>query len=351
MPYVVVDTNALMRDYLLIEANMQTFLQGCQRCHIAVRVPEIVVDELCANYEREVGRLKSTLHTAMRKLTGTMGVKVKATDFDIKAEAQSYRKHVYEMFTIYDVQAAPYPDLLPKTLVDASYSGKKPFKETGEGFKDFIVFETLKAVAAQQDDNGAFVTANKKDFCGSDGQLHPDLQSALQRGVTVYDNIHEFNIAILTPQLEVLNDIAERIRRGEFEGFDLSETLTACFITELCDKYRRVEAPNSLVEDTTVASVWTPTTQDLTVNRLGESKLLLGLTGYVELDLAGFVPKIELYALSEDDLENIIIDDFDWNDYVASASTTAEFNFSMTVIFDESKKQIESVSIDLEPAD
>lgn len=352
MIYVMVDTNALMRDYLLIEANMQTFLQGCQRCDISVCVPEIVVDELGANYEREINRQKSTLHTAARKLS-LMGVKADETDFNVKEEAQKYRRHVHQMFDYYGVTVAPYPDLSPKALVDASYSGKKPFKETGEGFKDFIIFETIKAVAAQHDGDGAFVTSNKKDFCGPNGELHPDLQSALPRKVTIYDNVYDFNAAVLTPQLEVLDDIVERIRKGEFDGFDLNETLTACFITELCDKYRHVEVPNNLVEDTTVASVYTPSTRDLTVNRLGENKLLLGLTGDVELELAGFVPKIELYGLSEEDMEkeSISIDDFDWNDYVASASTTVEFDFSMTVIFDESKKQIESVSIELEPAD
>jgi hypothetical protein len=226
MPYVVVDTNALMRDYLLIEANMQTFLQGCQRCDIAVFVPEIVVDELCGNYEREIGRLKSMLHSATRKLTTALGVKVDVTDFDVKEEARSYRKHVYEMFGIHDVAVATYPNLSPKTLVDASYSGKKPFKETGEGFKDFIVFETLKAVATQQDSDGTFVTANKRDFCCSDGKLHPDLQSALQQQVTIYDNIHDFNIAIQSrPQESEQGDkwsfcltagtLCQRIRRDD----------------------------------------------------------------------------------------------------------------------------------------
>jgi hypothetical protein len=255
------------------------------------------------------------------------------------------------MFDIYNVEVVPYPNVLPKTLVEASYSGKKPFKETGEGFKDFIVFETLKTVAAQHGSQGAFVTSNKKDFCGPNGELHSDLQSQVQQEITVFDNIHDFNIGVLTPQLEVLDDIAERIRSGTFSGFDLDATLTACFITELCDKYRRVEVPGILVEDTTVSSVYTPSTRSLTVNRLGEGKLLLGLIGYVELELSGFVPKIELFALSKEDMENISIDDHDWNDYVASASTTVEFNFSMTAIFDESKNQIESVSIDLEPAD
>ncbi len=143
MQFVTVDTNALMRDFLLIEANMQTFLQGCQRCHIPIFIPEVVVDELCANYEREINRLKSTLHTAARKLSA-MGIRANEPDFDVKEEAQTYRKHVHQMFEYYDVTIAPYPSISPKSLVDASYSGKKPFKETGEGFKDFIIFETVK---------------------------------------------------------------------------------------------------------------------------------------------------------------------------------------------------------------
>jgi hypothetical protein len=347
MDFVAVDTNALMRDYLLREANMQTFLKGCQRCHISVHVPEVVIDEVCANYEKEMNRQKSTLNTAARKLSA-LGIHGEETDFDVQEAAQTYRQLILQTFYYYDVTVALYPSLSPKALVDASYSGKKPFKETGEGFKDFIIFETLKVVAAQQGGVGAFVTANKKDFCGPKGELHPDLQSALQQQITIYDNIHDFNTAVLKPQLEVLDDIAQQIRDGDFDGFDLKETLTACFITELCDKYRQVEAPHSIVEDTTVQSVYAPNTQELTVNRLAHNKLLFELTGDIELELSGFIPKIELYSMSQEDLENISIDDSDWNDYVASASTTVEFDFSMTVIFDEEKEEVESVSIDLD---
>lgn len=348
--FVALDTNALMRDYLLIEANMQTFLRGCQRCHISVCVPETVVDELCANYEREITRQKSVLHTAARKLSA-MGVKASEADFDVRDETQKYRRHVHQILQYYGAAVTPYPTLSPKALVDASYSGKKPFKETSEGFKDFIIFETLKVVVAQQGGVGAFVTANKRDFCGPGGDLHPDLQSALPQQVLVYENVHDFNTAVLKPQLEALDDIAQHIRDGDFDGFDLNETLTACFITELCDRYRHVEAPDSIVEDTTVTSVYTPNTHEFTVNRLSENKLLLELTGDIELELSGFVPKVELHGLSESDMDNISIDDSDWNDYVASASTTAEFKFSMTVIFDEEQKKVESVSIDLDPRD
>ena len=225
MPYVIVDTNCLMRDYLLIEATMQTFLRGCQRCHITVCFPDIVIDELVGNYEKDITRLTNEHGSITRKLR-RIGIKVNTVDFNIKEETESYRTHVRQMMEHYDVSLTPYPEVSPKELVEASYAGKKPFKESGEGFKDFLVFESLKSVAGQQTGEGWFVTANHKDFCGAEGQLHPDLQSALPTTakVTVFDTIHNFNAAVLSQHLEVLEDIAARIRSGNFAGFDLDRS-------------------------------------------------------------------------------------------------------------------------------
>jgi hypothetical protein len=43
--------------------------------------------------------------------------------------------------------------------------------------------------------------------------------------VTVLDSIHDFNAAVLSHQLEVLEDIAAHIRSGNFDGFDLDRVL------------------------------------------------------------------------------------------------------------------------------
>ena len=76
---------------------------------------------------------------------------------------------------------------------------------------------------------------------------------------------------------------------------------------------------------------------------------MLELIGIIELEISGFIAKSDLYALAEAESESIHIDDPDWNDWVVSASTTKEFQFSMTIIFDETKKQPQSVYIELEP--
>lgn len=124
MPYVIVDTNCLMRDYLLTEANMQTFLRGCQRCHITVCFPDVVIDELVGNYEKEITRLTNEHRSVTRKLK-RIGVRADAIDFDIKKETESYRTHVHQMMEQYGVTLTPYPEVSPKALVGASYSGRK----------------------------------------------------------------------------------------------------------------------------------------------------------------------------------------------------------------------------------
>jgi hypothetical protein len=85
MPYVMVDTNALMRDYPLIAANTQTFLRGCRRCQITVCFPDVVIDELVGNYEKEIRRLTNEHRSVTRKLQ-RFGIQTETEDFDVQKD-------------------------------------------------------------------------------------------------------------------------------------------------------------------------------------------------------------------------------------------------------------------------
>jgi hypothetical protein len=161
MPYVMVDTNCLMHDYLLIEANVQTFLRGCHRCHITVFFPAVIIDELVGNYKKDLTRLTNEHRSVSRKLQ-RIGIRTETRDFDVKKETESYRTHVHQMMEHHGVTLSPYPKVSPEALVEASYSGRKPFKESGEGFKDFLIFESLmiELYAADQMPKDEYVTAN-----------------------------------------------------------------------------------------------------------------------------------------------------------------------------------------------
>jgi hypothetical protein len=125
MPYVIVDTNCLMRDYLLIEATVQTFLRGCQRCDITVCFPDVVIDELVGNYGKDTTRLTNEHRSVTRKLQ-RIGIKVEATDFDTKKETNDYRTHIRQMMDHYDVTLTPYPEVSPKMPVGHPILARNP---------------------------------------------------------------------------------------------------------------------------------------------------------------------------------------------------------------------------------
>ena len=350
MSYVLIDTNSLMENYLLTGAAFETLFRGCQRCSIQVCFPEVVVDELIGNFRKDITRFTNRYRDAGKKL-GSFGITAEISDFDVAKLVDEYETHVRATMRRYDVRQIPYPDFSPKDLVQASYAGRKPFKDTGEGFKDFLIFHSLKLCAADDSGEGWFVTANRKDFCGSDGGLHAHLHSDLpdSANVTVIDKIADFNSKVLSLRLEALDDIAERIRRGDFEGFDLDEKLTDLFIKELCEGYSSIEDTGTPVEDASTVGVGKSTVDTLHVSRLSEEDLFFDIKGTVELEVSGFIPKSWYYAATDEDMSGIYIDDADWNDYVMSAGTTTDFQFSMSVIFDETKELVESVSIEVEP--
>jgi hypothetical protein len=350
MPYVTVDTNNLMRDYLLIEGTVQTFLLGCRRCHIDVYFSEIVLDELAGNYFRDVSKAVTQLMSLSRKLQ-RMGVRADIDAFDVPKEIQTYRTHVRQMMEWAGVKTLPYPDVPVKELVTASYEGKKPFKDDGAGFKDYLIFCSIRKLAYHEQGPGYFVTANRKDFCDGDGSLHPELRAALPMhcAVTVFDNIHAFNVEILVPQLEALDGIAARIQAGEFEGFDLADGLTSLFIAELCDKFYRLDDTGTPLNEPMVMAVGEAHVAELNVSQLEENRLLIELSGRVELELSGFIQKSDLYALDEQDMEDIHVSDPDWNDHVVRASTSRDLHFEITLVFDEVKNNPSSVSVEISP--
>lgn len=86
---------------------------------------------------------------------------------------------------------------------------------------------------------------------------------------------------------------------------------------------------------------------DLTVKQLADGVLLFDLEGLVDLEVSGFIDKSEFYHIHEGEIEDIYVSNPDWNDYVMAVSTTREFGFAMSVVFDQAEKVVTSVSVEV----
>lgn len=174
MPTIVLDTNALIRDPLFKKAHATTLVKGCKVCNYRIFIPEVVIDELVGNCSKEIIKQNAAIKKAQNELA-IWGIENPLAEVDLKSSIKTFTKELQKTLNDNFIAVEPYPEVSAKDLITASYKNKKPFKDTGEGHKDYLIFETVLNVLDETKDEICFITNNHKDFCNKQKELHPDL--------------------------------------------------------------------------------------------------------------------------------------------------------------------------------
>jgi len=140
--------------------------------HIFIGIPEIVLEEFintrCENFKKIVDRLK----TDIKKLE-TMPccdfskIILPGEDFDYREFIKKKtRKFIYrkKFILILKLKKSNYKETL-EILIEKATQKKKPFNESGKGFKDALIWETILNLKDINKYSTIFVLSeNKKDF-------------------------------------------------------------------------------------------------------------------------------------------------------------------------------------------
>lgn len=135
------------------------------------------------------------------------------------------------------------PEVPTRELIEQDLEAKKPFKRSGEGLRDAIIWESLRLTAAKSQQPIYFVSNNTRDYCNSKGFLHEDLLETLDSPekvlhVKTLKNLFKLDsFSQFEPHLQVLdagideddiyelieNILADRVGRDviELAGIDL----------------------------------------------------------------------------------------------------------------------------------
>ena len=183
---VVLDSTAIYQDFHLKQSATRRVLQAANKGWLRVHVPEVVIRET----DRHYGDRSSELSDAARKLARSALVTSTRLPFDVDefsarvaSAREDYARTLRTQLTGQGVSIIPVPEVPINALLDRDIRSRRPFDETGRGFRDALVWESVLVVLKEAHPEGrvAFVTANVRDF-GGDGSygLHPDLDSELQ---------------------------------------------------------------------------------------------------------------------------------------------------------------------------
>jgi predicted nucleic acid-binding protein len=348
MTTIYLDTNIFMNESFFRSAMARAFLKACSILHFTVVVPEVVVDEVVGNFPKKFSEKAAAFKKAQRELA-----KIHAFDtatIDSKGAIENYEDWLAELLDGNGVVIAPYPDVSAKTLVLKSYQGEKPFKETGEGHKDYLVWESMKAHINSQGSTPPylFVTHNTNDFgaTGKDGMhfLHPVLSEQIPSEADkpkLYTSLKSVFDDYLSPKLEGVS--LEEI--PDIDADQLQMLIDEHLLNDLPMRsafgFENVPFSN----DVSISSVGEAKITDISLAKLGDD-IIVSVEGVVEIEVDGFVEKHSYYH-DFDEVPDVYVVDADWNDHVMAVSTSVETAFEVRLFFSTTSKTFTAHEISL----
>jgi PIN domain-containing protein len=227
---IVLDTTAFRKDFSLNSPDMRLLREYLNRTGSNLFVPAIVLDEIKNSHRESLEKTKFSLLADLRQLLAWSNLTL--PDIDVEGESDRYIETLTRRLQLqYRARFLPYPDISHNVLVSRDLARRKPFSESGRGYRDALIWYSIFPLLDSETTELAFVTANAKDFWNSDKTgLHPDLSADLPggiqpRGFHLFQGIEAFNSAITKPKLQLLKDVQESLQNRTHTMLDLYRTL------------------------------------------------------------------------------------------------------------------------------
>ncbi len=220
---VVVDANVVIRSPRLNSGAWRAALHAYDSGSLVLRVPEVALQEAVAWFARELpGRMQRYRRAASQ--LAQFGVRLEEHGAVDTARLEQLASEVQTQYDSYlrgrfgDAAVLPIPEVDHRTLVHRAVRRMKPFSESGSGYRDALIWESVCALAASEP--VFFVSDNSKDFADDDGRLAAVLQADLEdRGiapcsVTLSSNLLDI-VTQHAPEAVDARAVVERLMRGD----------------------------------------------------------------------------------------------------------------------------------------
>jgi len=224
--HIILDTNILRKDFALTGTDFKILFHGYKPLFGRIIIPEVVLDEVITLYREEINDVYNSIKDKRHYLSRILvsGSINKLEEFDVLRESELYKQYLMDVFKKANVTIHPYPEVSHKTIVSRELSRRKPFKRNGSGYRDYLIWETVKKFGAMYGGDVVFITSNSNDF-GIAPKPHPDLIQDLsfERAVRIYNSLSSFIEKEIFPQLKIIDDLKKRILEQTEVTFDISD--------------------------------------------------------------------------------------------------------------------------------
>ena len=358
---VILDTNIIFSDFHLKGARIKNLCESVKSTGDTVHIPEVVVDESINKYREKTRECKLKIDRGIsdfKRLTGKDVEDNPISDEFILKESEKYARSFKKQLQELGIKIIPYPSISHQELVKRDLARKKPFQETGKGYRDALIWESVKSICEKSlslFENPKIIFVNKihKDFC-EEGLLHPDLKEDLVNNginedyVRVIEDIDIFIKEYIKPKQKILKNIQEELNANkQYNGIYLNTEINNR-ITEflLHREFDYEESPfRQEFENPSVVGINEPSFTVMEVRQISEEEFFVEVKIDVDCEFNFFIFKNDAMCMDEDELPYIW--DSDWNKHYMAASKTIPIKLKVTLIVNSSFEAILSDDIEI----
>lgn len=342
------DTNIVVKESFFRSSTAHSFLKTARFLNLNVVIPQVVIDEVHGKYPDFIRVRHDKFEKAAKELNYLLEQPI-STKVDLVSEETRFLSWLNETIRSTNIKVIPYPNVELRTIVTNSYKSRKPFKPSGEGYKDFLIWESIASYINDlecEDDEFYFLTNNISDFCSKSDEkivLHHHLQETIlkeKNRIAVYVDLAQFFSEKILPLLT-------GVELSRIPGLSLDQ-LKKIAKEQIEDELQYYSAYGieglEFSNEVTITGVHSVRFDDWDILEISEGFLLIFFDGVIEIEVDGFVDKRDYYSK---DYEKLSIVDANWNEWVIAVNQTIETPFRLLMSYSKADRKITDHSITL----
>lgn len=365
-PVIIIDANALHGLKAFTKPHFKTVLALARTNHVRLVIPEVVLHELSRQGSKEFNGKHSTLRNAVQGFNdvisdaGAIGVTVAPAVAASTAPPPTSRPEFFDAMTAFlhsrKAETPAYPEMSVEELLARDLDYRKPFSESGKGFRDALIWATIRNVCNSLTAPGVaviFVTKNYTDFCVGQGKsLHSHLRDEIapEQPFDVVEDLagllEHAEIKPLTESLQVLDQTFTQKRLeglvddalSDLGGHDLEGSIG---VYE-GDGFTSIPIDSELSDTAFDEIIPDNETIEHNVFLTGDAdEMTIRVTVDADCSIEGFIDKVDYFAHGTGFtyLE-------DWNSHTMRASEPHRIRFTLSADFTKATLKDVQLSVD-----
>ena len=351
--YIVIDSNVIIEANYGRGADFHLLVDSLADLQHTLCVPKIVIEEVVAHFERTLDSKFQKAVNGINELSGLLGRSLPSSidALDKANESQSLRHALETRFQDTDCRILDYPDVEHEDLAKRATTRRKPFKSSGEGYRDSLIWETTLSLATDVSSQVALLSKNTNDFEGTEGKLHQQLledmtDRELSEGkIILVPSLFQFVNDHVTPALQKIEEFQTEISPLIAETRNVERLSLA-----IQNAYQGAEWNQedlgltweyetlylSMVEDVSNVTI-------IETRKLQEGKYLMVIEADLDCVFDAFISKSDLISIEDDSRLDVI--DPDWNRHYVYAQVNVPFHAIVNLIIGQSESESTAIQV------